>query len=143
MYKFRTAYGLLIVLITLACSSDGNHESIANFETTYATSVETSSEVLLGETINILVYFRVTNGCGEFKRFVETSNGLTRVIEIEAKYEGLICTQDLPLRNATYKFTPNSPGEYVFSFKSGPDLRFDDPGPDVFITVKVLVKDKL
>ncbi len=145
MFKIRALFGLLItliMLITTSCSNRDDENIVANYELTYATSVDTSSEVLVGETIKIVVFFRVTNGCGEFGRFIESGNGLTRVIEIEAKYEGLICTQDLPLRQAIYEFTPNSPGEYVFNFKSGPDLRFEDAGPDKFLTVTVLVKEK-
>lgn len=145
MSRIKAAYGLIIIslmFITISCSNGDGDGSVANYELTYATSADASSGVLVGETINILVSFRVTNGCGQFGRFVESGNGLTRVIEIEARYEGLICTQDLPSREATYEYTPNSPGEYVFSFMSGPDLRFEDPGPDKFITVSVLVTEK-
>ena len=82
------------------------------------------------------------NGCGEFGRFIESGNGLTKSIEIEAKYEGLICTQDLPIRQTIYEFTPNSSGVYVFRFKSGPDFRFGDSRQDEFITVTVFVAEE-
>ena len=81
------------------------------------------------------------NGCGEFGRFSESGNELTRTIGIEAKYEGFICTEDLSIRQATYEFTPNSSGEYVFRFKAGPDFRFGESVPDEFITVTVLVAE--
>lgn len=144
MNKIKAAHLLILTLITInttSCSSADDLQS-PYYEKVYAISVEAPSEGSVGETIEIAVEFRVMNGCGEFRRFVENGNGLTRTIEIEAKYEGLICTQDLPIRQTTYEFTPNSPGEYVFSFKAGPDLRFGESGPDKFITVMVLVAEK-
>ena len=69
---------------------------------------------MLGETIVILVSFQVMNGFGEFGRFTESGNRSTRVIEIEAKYDGFICTQDLPLRQATYNLLLTLP-ENMFS----------------------------
>lgn len=118
MSKIKSTYGLLITLIlftTLSCSNADEEEGAARYEATYATSLDASSEVMLGETIVIRGSFQVMSGCGEFGRFTESGNRSTRVIEIEAKYEGVFCTQDLPLRQATYKYTPDSPGEYVFS----------------------------
>ncbi|CAM4354037.1 hypothetical protein GIHI108528_16490 [Gillisia hiemivivida] len=127
----------------MSCSNDDDDDddNSPNFETAYAISVEAPSERIVGEKINIVVSFQVMNGCGEFGRFIESGNGLTRIIEIEAKYEGLICTMNLPIRQTTYEFTPNFSGEYTFTFKSGPDLRFGESGPDEFTTVTVIVTE--
>lgn len=145
MFNIRFTYGLLMslfMLITISCSNGDDEVSIANNELTYAISVDASSEGFVGETIYIDVSFVVMNGCGEFGKFVESGNGFTRNIEIEAEYEGSICTQNLPVRQTTYEFTPNSPGEYIFKFRSGPDVRFGESGPDQYITVVVLVSGK-
>ena len=64
MFKIRALFGLLITLIMLINTSFYNPDDeniVANYELTYETSVETSSEVLVGETIKRIVLFRVTN----------------------------------------------------------------------------------
>lgn len=143
--NIKVTYGIIITLfmfITSSCSNDDDN-SVANYKLTYAISADAASPVgFVGETILIDISFVVMNGCGEFGRFIESGIGLNKNILIEAKYEGLICTQDLPIRKTTYEFTPNAPGEYVFKFKSGPDIRFGESGPDQFITVTVLVSGK-
>lgn len=144
MNKIKALNGLIITLIlaiTISCSNTDDNES-SNYELTYAISVEHPSEGIVGETLNIIVSFRVMNGCGEFGRFIERGDGLTKTIEIEAKYEGLICTMDLPIRQIKYEFTPNIAGVYVYRFKSGPDFRFGESGQDEYLTVKVLVKEE-
>lgn len=102
---------LFFLLVAVSCSSADDAGNITHYETRYATSVDASSEGFVGEKINIVVSFVVMNGCGGFGRFIESGNELTRTIGIEAKYEGYICTNDLPIRQATYEFIPDSSGE--------------------------------
>lgn len=54
------------------------------------------------------------------------------MIEVEARYEGCACTQQIILRNVTYEFTPQTTGAYLLQFKSG---------TDDFVEVTVTVED--
>ena len=67
------------------------------------------------------VGFRVLNGCGEFSSFEQTTLGNVTIIEVIAKYEGCICTQDIPLRQTVYTFNQNIPGTYILKFKMADD----------------------
>jgi hypothetical protein len=109
-------FGLLF-----SCSIDQKNEGecVSN-KTEYVTSVNSPSKVSVNETINIEVSFQVFNGCGRFGKFIETQNNNTKNIEVEAKYEGCICTQDLPIRATNYKFIPNRIGNYELNFISSP-----------------------
>jgi hypothetical protein len=53
------------------------------------------------------------------------------VIEVMAKYEGCICTQDAPIRTVNYEFLTKIPGDYELRFKSS---EID------FITINLLIE---
>jgi hypothetical protein len=72
------------------------------------TSVNSPSTGSVSETINIEVSFQVFNGCGGFGKFIETQFNNTKNIEVEAIYQGCICTDDMPIRTTNYKFIPTS-----------------------------------
>lgn len=79
-------------------------------------SVEAPTSGTVGIEIEVAVNFRVFNGCGQFDRFTQEISGTTRNIEVQAVYRGDICTQDVPLRTATYKFTPEATGQHTLRF---------------------------
>jgi len=110
---------ILISSLTISCDNDEdiNNECI-EYATGYVTSVNAPDIGIVNETINIEVNFGVYNGCGKFEKFIETKNGNVRIIEVETKYEGCICTQDASIRTTNYKFIANNVGEYELKFKS-------------------------
>jgi uncharacterized membrane protein len=112
---------IIIFGIIMSCTDndDKEGECITN-KTEYTTSVNSPNTGTVNETVNIEVSFRVFNGCGGFGTFIETQNGNNRTIEVEAKYEGCICTQDVPIRTVNYEFIANSAGNYELNFKSSP-----------------------
>lgn len=112
---------VLIFSLTTSCSHDDdkNNECV-DYEIGYVTSVSAPNTGAINETVNIEVNFGVFNGCGGFGKFIETENGNSRTIEVEAKYEGCICTQDAPIRTTNYEFTASNAGEYELNFISSP-----------------------
>ena len=121
----------LIFELLISCSHDDPDENdciSTNIE--YVTSVNSPATGKINEIINIEVNFQVFNGCGEFGKFIKSQNGNTRTIEVEAKYSGCFCTQDLPIRMTNYKFTASNAGEYKLNFKSS---------PTEFITVNITI----
>jgi|TARA_B110001469_G_scaffold19_1_gene38 hypothetical protein len=122
--KLKVLNFLVLILISsfiISCDNDDdkNNECI-EYEIGYVTSLNAPNTGTVNETINIEVNFRVFDGCGGFGKFIETENGNIRTIEVEAKYEGCICTQDAPIRTTNYEFTAINAGEYELSFKSSP-----------------------
>lgn len=120
--KFLTlSFFLFLLLSLMSCDNDNdnNNECIENY-IAYVTSVNSPNSGTVDESINIEVKFGVSNGCGGFGKFIETENGNTRTIEVEAKYVGCICTQNAPIITTNYKFIANNTGNYELNFKSSP-----------------------
>ncbi|WP_047544859.1 hypothetical protein [Psychroserpens sp. Hel_I_66] len=112
---------IMIFGLLISCSDDDEKENeCISSKTEYVTSINSPTTGVVNETINIEVNFQVFNGCGGFGKFIETENGNSRVIEVEAKYVGCICTQDAPIRMVNYEFTTSNAGDYELNFKSSP-----------------------
>lgn len=91
--KFILLIAMSIIGLTTSCSKDDEkeHQCISN-KVEYVTSIDSPTTGSVNEMITIEVNFRVFNGCGRFGKFIETENVNSRVIEVEAKYVGCICT---------------------------------------------------
>jgi len=113
---------VLILSCSLILSCNTNNDDQAgdciSYGIGYVTAVDAPTNANVNEIINIKIKFQVFNGCGQFGKYVETQNGAVRTIEVEAKYEGCICTQDIPVRTINYVFKADRPGEYTLNFKS-------------------------
>ena len=112
---------LMIFGLFIGCNDDDDwEEECISIGTEYVTSVLSPTSALVNETINIELEFIVYNGCGEFGKFIETQNNNVLNITIEAKYEGSVCTKDIPTRKVNYQFSPQSTGNYELNFRSSP-----------------------
>lgn len=113
---------LLVFSISLltSCAEDDTEETCIEFGDAGIESV-TVLPVDTDGSYPIKVDFRVMNGCGNFGSFEESTEGNTTAIKVIAKYEGCICTQDLPLREVTYTFEPTAPGTYTLKFMTADD----------------------
>jgi len=112
---------MIIFELLLSCSNDqAKDNQCISSKIEYVTSINSPTTGIVNEMINIEVNFRVFNGCGEFGKFIVTENGNSRVIEVEAKYVGCICTQDIPIRTTNYVFKASQAGEYELNFRSSP-----------------------
>ena len=120
---FRILFISTIIFgLTISCNKDDDSKDevcITN-QIAYVTSVDSPDTGNVNQIINIEVKFGVSNGCGTLGKFIETNSGNTRTIEVEAKYEGCICTQDAPIRTVNYEFIPTNTGDYELKFKSSP-----------------------
>ncbi len=109
----------LLLFVIFSCSKEQENKCVEN-RIAYVTSINAPSTGTVNENINIEVSFVVNNGCGNFGKFIETQNGNTKTIEVEARYEGCICTQDIPTRKTNYVFKTQTAGNYILKFKSSP-----------------------
>lgn len=107
----------LLLFVIFSCSKEPENSCIEN-RIAYVTSTNSPSTGNVNENINIEVSFGVNNGCGNFGKFIETQNGNIKTIEVEAKYEGCICTMDAPTRKTNYIFKTQNSGNYILKFKS-------------------------
>lgn len=113
----------LIVLTTSSCSKEDS-EPPAQERPAPTVRVEAPATAQLGETVSMEVYFQVNGGCGEFGSFDVSTSGKETVVRVVARYKGTICTDDLPVRKATYTFRPTESGTYTFRFRSTPQVGF-------------------
>lgn len=107
----------LLLFVIFSCSKEPENSCIEN-RIAYVSLINSPSTGIVNENINIEVSFGVNNGCGNFGKFIETQNGSTKTIEVEAKYEGCVCTQDAPTRKTNYVFKTQNSGNYILKFKS-------------------------
>lgn len=109
----------VVLLIIISCSKELDDKCVSN-NIEYVTSVISPSTGTVNENINIEVVFGIHNGCGNFGKFIESQNGNTKTIEVEARYEGCVCTQVAGTKSINYVFKTPTPGNYTLKFKSGP-----------------------
>lgn len=128
----KTKALLFFLLVSLISCSDDDSEECIGYRPENVKDVNAPYSGKVNEPLEIEVKFSVYNGCGNFEKFIESGREQSRVIEVQAKYEGCICTQDIPTIIAGYKFTPSTPGDYELKFKSG---------ETDYITVNIAVTD--
>jgi hypothetical protein len=113
---FKICPFLLSVMMLNTCNKETG--ACESFKKVPAALIEGPDAGTVNQVITVTVSFAVFNGCGQFGRFEETTTGNTKKISIIAKYSGCICTDDIPTRKATYKFTAVNPGVYYLQFSS-------------------------
>ena len=99
-----------------SCDKQKDVQDCLSFTKAPITKIEGGNDALVNQEVGLTVSFGCFNGCGQFGNFEQTSNGDTTTINVIAKYEGCLCTQDVPLRQATYKFKVTQTGTYYLKF---------------------------
>lgn len=107
----------VLLLLMMSCSEKQDNTCIEN-RIAYVNSINSPSTGFVNQNITIEVSFGVNNGCGNFGKFIESQNGNTKTIEVEARYEGCVCTMDAPTRKINYVFKTQNSGNYILKFKS-------------------------
>lgn len=110
-------YALLFILLN-SCDIGDNDDVCIYTQRTFVTAIDAPLTAMVNQPVDVEVSFPVVNGCGVFNRFIETTDGNTITIAIEAIYEGCVCTTDVPTRVTTYRFTPSALGQYELKFVS-------------------------
>ncbi|MBS1752883.1 MAG: hypothetical protein R2765_12490 [Ferruginibacter sp.] len=105
-----------IIVCFLSCDKTPDDNKCLSYTQAPVTKVEGPNTGNVNQDINLIVSFGCFNGCGQFGKFEQTSDGDTTTINVIAKYEGCICTQDAPIRQTTYKFKATQPGIYFLKF---------------------------
>ena len=119
MIKKYLAYAVLFSLLVPAlnsCTKTRNEPPCISFKKGPVTKIDGATSASVNQEILLTVDFTCFNGCGQFNNFEEAVNGNETKIIVNAKYEGCICTQDLPTRQVKYKFRKSQPGTFTLMF---------------------------
>lgn len=119
MKKFALQTIALVLFVSTAftsCSSDDSGETLT-LQKEFVTAVTGPTTGTVNQEVALSVTYAVDNSCGQFNKYVETLNGNTKTIEVEAKYVGTNCGTTPATKTEPYKFIVNQAGTYVFKFK--------------------------
>lgn len=117
--KVKTKIFLFFLSAILASCSDDDSKECIGYRPENVTEVNAPSSGNINESIEIEVKFVVSNGCGKFDKFIESGSEQLKIIEVQAKYEGCICTANISIITAIYEITYSTIGEKELKFKSG------------------------
>jgi hypothetical protein len=127
-YLIFTLSSILVFTIQLSsCSKSKEDDALCtSFSIGTVTKVEGPKTATVNQTIALNVYFTCFNGCGNFGNYEQTVSGNTSTIKVMAKYQGCICTQDIPARQSLYNFSAAQAGTYYLKFLQANDLYLID-----------------
>ncbi len=107
------------IILLFGCNKQQNKDNCLSYKKAPGISIVGANTALVNQEVVLTVSFGCFNGCGQFGNFEETIAGNTSTINVNAKYEGCICTQDAPIRTALYKFKKSQTGTYELKFFQG------------------------
>ena len=113
----------LFLLLSCNNDDDSSDDNCITFQRAFISEVNAPTTGTLNQPIDIEVIFQVNDGCGGFNKIIETDNGNSKIIEVDAKYEGCFCTLAIETITHDYTFTPTNTGVYLLEFKS-PNAEF-------------------
>jgi hypothetical protein len=115
MKKLLLLFCFTVTLLISCNDNEANDDQCISYSPAVIDAVTLIPTVdMIGAVFNVAFY--VNNGCGDFGSFEETIDGNTITIKVIAKYEGCVCTDDIPLRESVYTFTSATAGTYTLKF---------------------------
>jgi len=116
--KYFTKCSFLILAVFILCSCNKNHDEqpCVSFNKAQVIRIEGPITASVNQEIPLTVSFSCMNGCGQFGNFEESTVGNTTTIILNAKYQGCVCTQDIPTRQTLYSFKKTQTGTYFLKF---------------------------
>ena len=107
------------IIILFGCDKQQDKDNCLSYKKAPVISIVGANTASVNQEVVLTVSFGCFNGCGQFGNFEETIAGNTATINVNAKYEGCICTQDAPIRTTLYKFKKSQTGSYELKFFHG------------------------
>jgi hypothetical protein len=116
-YLNQILFFFSLIIVSVGCNKKNeNNSKCLSFTKAPVTKIEGANSALVNQEVILTVSFGCYNGCGQFGNFNEVISGNSTVITVNAKYEGCICTQDLPIRQTIYKFKKSQTGTFDLKF---------------------------
>lgn len=119
MTKARLIASVCVVVLALylfSCNKSAGTDKCITYTKAPVTKIAGPTSGSVNQIIDVPISFGCFNGCGAFGNFEQSFTGDTTVVNVIAKYEGCICTQDAPTRQTVYKFKASQPGTYYVKF---------------------------
>ena len=107
------------IVLLFSCNKQQEKDNCLSYTKTPVISILGPNIASVNQEVVLTVSFGCFNGCGQVGNFEETIAGNTSTINVNAKYEGCICTQDTPTRTTSYKFKKSQTGIYELKFLQG------------------------
>ena len=107
------------IVLLFSCDKQQDKNNCLSYKRAPVISIAGPNIASVNQEVFLTVSFGCFNGCGQFGNFEETITGNTSTINVNAKYEGCICTQDAPIRTTSYKFKKSQTGIYELKFSQG------------------------
>ncbi len=105
-----------LALLLVSCKKNKENSNCLSYTNAAVTNIAGPNTAFVNQEIVLTISFQCTNGCGQFGSFEETSLGNNINVTVKAKYEGCICTQDIPIRTTQYKFKKSQSGSFELRF---------------------------
>lgn len=121
MYKTQFTFWLLLIaaIAIPSCIKKNYRECLVN-TTARVSSVKGPNKAVLNEQINLTVNYYLTNECGIFGGLEAATTGYTTFINLKAKYEGCVCSENIKKGQTNFTFKASRAGVYYLNF-SQPD----------------------
>ncbi|MCV9929161.1 hypothetical protein OIU83_15960 [Flavobacterium sp. LS1R49] len=124
MKNFKLKSVLVVLFLATAlisCSNDKDEDKgttpVPTVKNALVTEVKGPVTGKVNEELSYDVTFLVDNGCGEFNKFSDVTIGTEKGLQVEAKYSGEVCTQQITEKKTVYKFKSTTKGTFDIKFK--------------------------
>jgi hypothetical protein len=118
----KSIFVFVVVLISafvISCDYRKEEEECRIIEITGVNQVEIQDTAISGAEVPMSIYFGVHNGCGQYYNLLQNTDlGYDREFQVQAVYDGCVCTDNAPLRQVSVPFRAFVPGTYTLKFKS-------------------------
>lgn len=102
--------------ILLSCSKPQDNTKCISYSSAQVTKVSGPNTALVNQQITVTISYYLTNGCGHFEGIDATSATNSTTINLKARYEGCICTDNLIGGETNYTFKSDKAGNYYLKF---------------------------
>jgi hypothetical protein len=125
--QYLGIFAFFILMLSAACSKD----DCLYYERARFIEAPLPDSGFVNQVIPVPIKFACINGCGQFGYFETKIDGNTISVRVIAKYEGCVCTENIPVYTETYDLKITTPGSYVVMFIT------DD---DAFLISQILIQ---
>lgn len=117
VYFNQLTFFAVFIIFLLGCNKNHHNDKCLSYTKAPVTKIEGAGAASVNQEVDLTVSFGCFSGCGQFGNFKEIITGSVTTININAKYEGCICTTDAPTRKTLYKFKRSQPGTNELKFQ--------------------------
>ncbi len=108
--------GIILSVVFFSKCRKKEDDACVFYSNAYVSKVSGANTTLVNQQIDLTVTYNLTNGCGQLTGLDETSYNNSRTINLQAKYVGCFCTDNILSGQTVYKFKATQVGVYYLNF---------------------------